>query len=193
MSFGPSPIPAWIVPEQWRELKPPPEVLDLSKGPRSAEKLLEISEALCVTRAARYRPEGRKTWCNIYLADVCALLRAPLPHVFDLRDGKGERELRANDIAWGLEQKRFPKWQAIGTVASTGSICALAEEGRPVVAVWHSGDSDLPGHVVLCVPALPGRGGIYVTGAGRNAIERQPISWAFSGATLPKVQFYTHP
>jgi len=177
-------VPAWIVPEQYRELSPPAEVMLLADQ-RSAENLLAACRSLKVTEAKRYAPTT-VTWCNIYAADACQILKAPLPHVFDLGDGKGPREMRANDIFNGLAKGAFPNWAAVGTIASKQAIMNLAKVGIPQVAVWFNPKG--PGHIVHVVPTPEGKTGIYVTGAGRVCVNECPIEKVFP--RLDEVRFY---
>ncbi len=176
--------PAWVVPEQWKRLKPPASVL--ARGlVRTPEALLETSKILCVRDAKRYQPPGDgRTWCNIYLADVCDLLGAPMPHVFDLGDGKGKRELRANDIVDGLRAAAFPGWEPTKRPATQASL------GIPTVGVWKNPNPAHSGHVVLVSVTGAGLTGVFVTGAGRKCVEGAPIRNAF-GSYTPAVEFFT--
>lgn len=180
--------PAWVVDEQWRELKPPAEVLRLGEAPRAPEKLLAATRALQVKIAKRYQPVT-VTWCNIYLADVMQILRAPLPHWYDLQDGKGRREMRANDIVDGARARKFPGWESLGVLAS-GQLAASnhAALGLPTFAAWKN-PSGGPGHVTPVVPTPAGEHGVYVSGAGRQCVEECPIAQAF-GKYTPEVEFF---
>jgi len=182
----------------------------LGELPRAPEKLLLASRSLRVTDAKRYRPLPAATWCNIYLADVCDILQAPIPHLFD-PDGAGpipEMELRANHIVDGLRAKRFNGWFKIGTMASISAAITLANEGHPVVATWANPNpvkdakgkqkrdrNGLPvfhaGHVVLLVPTPEGKRGAFATGAGRRCVEQCPIAEAF-GLVLSQVELWHH-
>lgn len=180
--------PAWIVEDQWRPLSPPAEIRQLGDLPRSPERLLAATRALHVLTAKRYRPTPTQTWCNIFLADICGILRAPLPHWFDLGDGQSRRELKANDIVNGLRRRRFPGWSMVGTMASQLAVRNLAAVGLPVVAVWKNPGAG-SGHVVIVVPTPEGKRGVYVTGAGRHCVQECPIAEAF-GRYLDQVEFY---
>lgn len=209
---APVAVPPWILPDAWRSLTPPAIVLQLGEMPRAPEKLIAATRAVMVTVAPRYapRPDG-STECNIALSDISQILNAPLPHVFDLGDGFGKRELRANDVVDGLRRSKFDGWQAAGKGSSIGDSFAVitrASLGLPTVAVWknlsvvkdakgkplcdaqgriryHSG------HVVYVVPTPPGAVGVYVTGAGAKCVQECPIVQAF-GDLLPQVEFYGH-
>jgi hypothetical protein len=180
-------IPLWIVPEQYRELNPPAEVRVLATV-RSAANLLAASRSLFVTSAPRYAPlpDGR-TWCNVFASDLAAILQAPLPHRFDLGDGQGTRELRANDMADGLRRNVFPGWSRV----LVGDAANRAALGLPTVAIWRNPRPAGAGHVVFVVPTPPGRTGIYVTGAGRACVDQCPIAQAFGGL-VPQVEVYGH-
>lgn len=182
MTPYPLAIAAWILADQSKPLNPPPEVRALGDI-RSADNLLAASRALLVTLAKRYRPTVY-TWCNVFLADVLAILRAPLPHVFDLGDGHGLRELRANDIVDGLRAGKFPGWSAVLSRLEPSNRAAL---GLVTIAVWKNTTPGGHGHVALVVPTPAGKSGIYVTAAGRTCADQCPIGNQFG--TLP-VEFY---
>jgi len=183
-------IPLWIVPEQWRELTPPAHVRALGDE-RSAANLLAASRSLFVLTAPRYQPDAKRTWCNIYLADLADILNAPIPHVFDLHDQQGKRELRANDIVDGLRRNVFPGWSRV-IPAKLGTLTPpeRATQGLPTVATWRNPKGS--GHVVFVVPTPPGKTGIYVTGAGRTCVDQCPIAQAF-GSHVAEVEFWGHP
>lgn len=204
--------PAWINSSQGVALNPPAEVLALGEMPRAPEKLLAVSTALRITSAKRYQPGGGVTWCNIAVSDGTTILRKPLPHRFDLGDGKGFRELRANDIVDGLRALKFPNWEPVGSLASKEAVKILALDGRPQVAVWKNmapvkdsagrvvigkdGKPLLsPGHVMLVMPApnsappKPGFSGIYVSGAGAQCLHQCPVELGF-GSYTSQVEFY---
>lgn len=185
-----SAVPAWITEQQWKDLNPPAEVRQLGELPRSAEKLIAASLALMVKSAKRYAPT-KVTWCNIYAADVLQILGAPLPHWFDLGDGKGRREMTANLITQGLRDGKFPGWEALGVLAK-GQLAAAnrAALGIPTVAVWKN-PTGSSGHIVLVVPTPAGKSGVYVTGAGRHCVESCRLVDAFDKYT-PHVEFFSY-
>ncbi len=179
--------PAWVVPQQWKPLKPPADVMALGKV-RSGANLLAATNALCVKEAARYAATA-VTWCNIYFADALDILGAPIPHMFD-PDGDGplpSEELRANRIVELLRAKKFDGYYKVDSnplILANRAACGL-----PTVAVWFNKSG--PGHVVLIVPTPTGKSGVYVTGAGRNNLQQEPIAKAF-GSFLPNVEFFGH-
>jgi hypothetical protein len=205
--------PLWIDPVQWRDLKPPAEVLKLGELPRAPEKILAATRALCVLTALRYQPvvdpKGRivSTWCNINTSDAMSILRAPLPHWYDLADGRGRREMQANDYWDGLRAMKFPGWSKLGTMASEKAVIEWVAQGHPAVAVWKNttprtdgagrilvmnGRPVLkPGHINPVVPTPAGRGGVHVTGAGGKCVQECPIQFSF-GHHTPEVEFYGH-
>lgn len=200
--------PPWILDQPWLALTPPAEVLVLGELPRAPEKILAATRALHVTTARRYQPDIKGgTKCNVALSDGCQILNAPLPHVFDIGDGQGKRELRANDIVDGLRALAFPGWSKLGTTASESAVVANAGMGKPTIATWRNWQLQRvaqgavvtvngrktyrPGHVVFVVPTPAGQSGIYVTGAGAHCIEECPIAMAF-GPYLSEVEFWSH-
>lgn len=208
-------VPIWVNPNQGVTLNPPAEVLKLGELPRAPEKVLGAYASLALTEAKRYQPLGGRTWCNIALADAMAILRAAIPHRFDLLDGKGLRELRANDIVDGLRAGKFKGWTKTGSIASAEAVRALARDGKPQVAVWKNNSlakpSDgktligtdgkpvlNPGHVVgvVAAPAVipekhTGLSGVYVSGAGAQCLHQCPIEQAF-GPYLSGVEFFAY-
>jgi hypothetical protein len=199
--------PPWLLDQPWQALTPPAEVLVLGELPRAPEKYLRATRALHVTTSRRYQPDVSGTKCNVFLSDGCQLLNAPLPHVFDIGDGQGKRELRANDIIDGLRALAFPGWSKLGTVASEAAIIANANAGVPTIATWRNWQPSRtaqgaivtlngrtvyrPGHVVFVVPTPAGQHGIFVTGAGASCLQECPIAMAF-GKYLPDVEFWSH-
>lgn len=187
-------VPAWVIEQQWKALDPPAEIRALGDQ-RSASNLLAATRALTVLEAKRYRPQTfpqRVTWCNIFAADACGILKAPLPHLFD-PDGSGplpEKEMRANDIAETLSKNGFPGWQLTGTVASSLAVSNAAAVGLVSVGVWRN-PAGGPGHIVVVVPAPVNRTGVFVTGAGGRCVEECPIADAF-GSKVQEVKFYTY-
>lgn len=177
-------VPIWVDANQGRVLNPPAEVMKIGDS-RSAEALQAAADALHVTEAKRYAPAG-VTFCNIFAADWCQILKAPLPHVFDLSDGKGARELRANDIFDGLKGQKFPGWSVTGSVASSLAVRNLAAVGIPQVAVWKNPINGHPGHIVGVIKSRDDR--VWVVGAGAHCSNGCPIEDQF-GPYLKDVLF----
>lgn len=178
-------IPTWIVPEQWRPLKPPPDVEALGRGPRSGSALLGVTRALCVTQAKRYEPDEKRTWCNVYAVDALEILRAPL-----------ERERTVNELVAGLRKSRYPGWLPLAgeNWAADGkmilSLSNRAACGLPTVATWLNLQGH--GHIAIVVPTpTDGHSGLYVTCAGRDRLQEAPIAHAF-GFALTRLQFWGH-
>lgn len=204
-----APVPPWVLSDAWRPLNPPAEIRKLGEPPRSPEKLLAITRALCVTIALRYQPDASGTKCNILTSDVLDIMRAPIRHWYD-PDGDGPapaHETTANEIVDNLHALKYPGWSKVGTVASSKAVVELASMGKPTIATWKNTtprkDSAgrvltqsgkvlyRPGHVVIVVPTPKGKTGVYVTGAGAHCIEECPIEFAF-GQYLPEVEFFSH-
>jgi hypothetical protein len=199
--------PIWIVNDQAVPLNPPAEILKLGEMPRTPEKILAATRALCVTTAKRYQPDDNHTWCNVNTSDYCQIIRAPLPHVFDLQDGQGRRELRANDIVDGLRALKFQGWSKLGTLASAEAVVAWVAQGKPAVATWKNltpkKDSAgrvltvngriqyRSGHINPVVPTPAGKSGVHVTGAGAHCVQECPIEFSF-GQYVREVEFWGH-
>jgi hypothetical protein len=179
--------PVWVIDQQWKDLDPPAWVLAYGDAPRSPEKLLDATRSLQVKTSKRYAPTG-VTFCNIYLSDVMQILKAPVPHWYDLSDGRGRREMRANDIVDGMRAGKFPGWSSLGVLAS-GQLAASnhAAVGLPAFAAWKNPKG--PGHVTPVVPTPPGKTGVYVSGAGRQCVEECPLAQAY-GPHTPEVEFF---
>jgi hypothetical protein len=204
--------PPWIADAQWMQLNPPAEVLALGEMPRAPEKLLAVPKALNLLTAKRYAPivlNGviQSTYCNIFVSDATTVLRAPLPHKFDLGDKRGLRELNANEMVDGLRAGKFDGWSVVGTMASASAVISLAGSGWPCVAVWKNPQPKKDsagrvitvngvvqyhsGHVVLVVPPPAGKRGVYVSGAGARCVDQCLITDSF-GIYTPQVEFYSH-
>lgn len=196
-------IPAWIVDDIGRELNQPAEVRVLGELPRAPEKILAVTRALCVLTAGRYQPDANGTKCNVNSSDAMAILRAPLPHRFDV--GSGPQWMSANDTIDALRALKFPGWSKLGTMASESAVIAWVGAGRPAVATWRnmSPKTDSKGrvltvngrvqyrsgHINPVVPTPAGHGGVYVTGAGSHCVQECPISFSF-GHYTNEVEFW---
>jgi hypothetical protein len=189
-------IPLWVNPSQGVPLNAPAEVLKLGDS-RAAENLAAVALALHVDDAKRYQPcdlpgVGHVTWCNIFAADWCSILKAPLPHVLN---GK---EMRANDIYDALTAKpsRYPGWSETGTIASALAVKNLAKVGVPQVAVWKNPVAGHPGHIVAIIdkPAgkvdKPGASGIWVAAAGSHCSSGCPIEDQYPLSYLKDTKFF---
>lgn len=187
--------PIWVNPNQGVVLNPPAEVMRLGDQ-RSAENLIAAALALHVEEAKRYQPTV-VTFCNIFAADWCQILKAPLPHVFDLGDGKGKREVRANDLFDALSAKpsKFPGWTETGTIASALAVKNLAAVGIPQVAIWKNPIPGHPGHIVGIIPKPPGKidkpgfSGIWCAAAGAHCSNGCPIEEQY-GHLLNSTKFF---
>lgn len=183
-------VPTWIDPRQYMELRPPADLLETGKlRTRLAIKL--VAGSLMVSTAKRYASFRNAagilvTWCNVYLADVLAILGCPIPHWFDLGDGRGKREMRANDIVIGLRAGRFDGWSSLGNETEA---VAWAGAGKPAVAVWLNPKG--PGHVGLVVATPEGQHGAWIYAAGKTCVEDCAIDKSF-GSHTNEVEFYGH-
>lgn len=177
-------IPTWINPVQYLPPKPPPEVLELGRV-RSGPNLLAVTRALCVTQAPRYAPDESRTWCNLFAVDALEILRAPL-----------EREKTVNDLVLGLRAGRYAGWAKLAGenwAADGKTILSLANRavcGLPTIATW----LNLAGHghiAIVVPPPANAHSGLYVTCAGRQRLQEQPIAHAF-GFALTRLEFWGH-
>jgi len=182
-------VPIWITPNQGVALNPPAEVLKLGDQ-RSAENLIAAALALHVDEAKRYQPAG-VTYCNIFAADWCQILKAPLPHVLN---GK---EMRANDIYDDLMSPapKYVGWTQTGSIASALAVKNLATVGIPQVAIWKNPKFGRPGHIVAVIPKpasrldRPGLSGIWCAAAGSHCSSGCPIEDQF-GDLLKDTKFF---
>lgn len=92
-----------------------------------------------VDLAPRYQPRDGVTWCNIFISDATLALGCELPH---LVDGK---EQRMNDMIETVRDHN--EWVQMNEEYAIAS----ANEGRPTLALWHSGGSG-PGHGAFVMP-----------------------------------------
>jgi hypothetical protein len=184
--------PAWVNPDQRYTLNPPAEVRKLGDLPRHADNLVEIADALHYPEATRYKPGtgGGDSWCNLATIDFCCIAQAPLPRMLN-----GTYQ-RANDLADLLAAGRIDGWSPVGTLASASAIIALANDGRPQVAVYRA-PGDETGHIMPVVAAPAGAklpphfSGVFVSGAGAICVHRVPIEKCF-GRYSPEVKVYAY-
>ena len=161
--------PAWLTKDQWRPVKAP---LRGSPTARSGAVLLDVLAQFRVTEAARYRPTGRDTWCNIYVWDSTLALGCEVPHWYDVNTGdpapmgKGN-EMSANVMCDWLADKRHG-WLPL----SRADAVARASFGFPVVLAWKN-----PGRGASHVAMLLPDGSIAQ--AGRTCLWQAPVAHGF--------------
>lgn len=172
-------VPAWIVPEQWKALTPPPSEV---RTVRSADNLLAATRALHVMEAKRYLPANGNTYCNIFMADATQLLGCSIAH----RDAAGN-ERTINQTILDLRAGKYDGWTKV-TVSDAAN---RAQMGLPTVAVWLNPKGH--GHVAVLVPRPTAGtvGHVYVTGAGAACREQCTIEGQF-GSLTSQVEFFGH-
>lgn len=171
-------------PDQWRAANPPirsspaTRVLD---DINNRQKMMDrIIDQFAVLSSARYAPDAKRTWCNIFAKDVTEALGCGLPQRI------GGIETRANDLYDWLSSAVAPSlgWREVPLLVAG----QRAEEGYPVVAAYknHKG----PGHIVVGRPARDRASlGLHVAMAGRQRAVFIPVAQAFPG--LP-FRCFTH-
>lgn len=127
------------------------------------ESTLRILAALDVEHGARWRPNARVTYCNVYAHDVCDALGAYLPRVWWARDEWAEddctvapvyqrtvNELSANALCRWLERMgtRF-SWRRAESLDDAQS---AANRGLAVVISARRTIETQPGHVSIVAP-----------------------------------------
>lgn len=131
----------------WQSIQPPTASL-----PHHAGKLRKVIDELDVENAARYKPSGSSTYCNIFVSDVLTAMGLQPGHwVTDdgdpAEDGHG----------WELNANRMVRWFRVHG-AENGweetdrpEACDAAARGHVVVVAWDS-QSPGPGHIAIMLP-----------------------------------------
>ncbi len=176
-----------MVDPEARQWLPQKALLLNAPGDRSPEKLTAVVDQFNVAFSPRYRPSSNAagiitTYCNIFVWDVTSALCCEIPHWVDRATGmpapvgKGF-ELLANQMPHWLEHTgKDQGWHRI--VTGDALVNARVNAGHPVVALW-ANPSGAPGHVAVCVPAPPGKDGVWIAQAGKACFALSPIRRGF--------------
>lgn len=152
---------------------------------RSAARLALLVSTMRVETAEKYRRRDvtgdgiPETWCNVFAADVCERMGAPIPLV------------KANDQhAWLLNEVgpgNFtpPHWERCD--AHTAQ--AMADQGCLAVASWANPVAGGHGHIAILMPSL-GEPGVWAAQAGAVNFTRELLQRGF-GAIAP--DYFVHP
>ncbi len=143
-------------------------VRDAASPAARAAQLAAIVNWLAADSSARYQPDARATYCNIYAADYCYLSGVYLPRTWWnelalMRIARGEpvvpaygstlREMRADDLhSWLIEFGESFGWRrvfdltALQNAANNGGIGLICADREA---------SGKPGHISAVVPESP--------------------------------------
>lgn len=187
---GKHPAPGTTNQDAWIPVKP---ALLNGPGERSAGAYSNVLNQFAVEHNPRYAQRGGNTYCNIFVWDASLAMGAELPHWVDaggnpVAVGRGG-ELNANGVYDWLQSHggRFGWREVSGEEAQ-----ALASQGMPAVAAWHSG-SGAPGHVAMIRPGefSPTQGPAIAQAGGTNYNETT-AAVGFGSARLPAVRYWVH-
>ena len=162
-----SDVPSWILDDPARyPLMPPLRGWPRTRNP---ELLTAVVAQFQVETAERYRLRDvtgdgvSESWCNLFAADVCDALGAPIPH-----------RMLANQLHdWLLG----PDGDALGWKPCTLIAAqAFVSAGCPVLASWRNIDGR-PGHIAVLVPSP--KPGLHCAQAGRSNHSCRPLVWGF--------------
>jgi hypothetical protein len=130
-----------------------------------AAELTEIVKWLDVEQSLRYKPQSRKTFCNIYAYDYCFLAEVYLPRVWwteqaiqtlvaggsvPVRYGDTVSEMAANMIFQWLEEYG-PQFGWTRTFDLT-ELQSAANQGQVAIICAQNKQLDYPGHICAVVP-----------------------------------------
>lgn len=134
-----------------------------------------------VDLAPRYQPRDGLTWCNIFISDATLALGCELPH---LVDGK---EQRMNDLIETVRDHN--DWVQMNDEYAI----AAANEGRPTLALWHSGGNG-PGHGAFVLPQeMPiSLAAVKLAQAGAACGYGLALGGCFGRKKRKEVEFWVH-
>jgi hypothetical protein len=127
------------------------EAAGLPSGPG---KLHAVIKELNVTKAPRYQAKDGKTYCNIFVTDVCRAMGFAPSHWVDTagnpaKAGLPHRELTANSMVdWFRNQGQRFGWDEVDRDTALDA----AERGHLVVVAWQNPLRAHPGHVAIVLP-----------------------------------------
>lgn len=166
-------------------------------GERSAEKYTRVLEQFNVEKEKRYQRKGDFTYCNIFVWDVTRAMGCEIPHWIDengnsCRVGEGD-ETRANTLFkdWLPQhgaQQGWTKVAAENYEAAKEHAQNLADQGFPVVAIWHNPKG--PGHIAMVRPNGWGRSNApRIAQAGATCSSDMHLTQGFGSHV---VEFWSH-
>jgi hypothetical protein len=140
------------------------------QGATTAQKVQELTQIIAwldVAASARYQPNTRATFCNIYAYDFCYLAGIYLPRVWWTRNaltllsageavpvvyGETVTECSVNSLYnWLEEFGRHFGWQPMDP-ANLTELQQAANTGQVVVICAQNADGNKSGHIALVVP-----------------------------------------
>jgi hypothetical protein len=154
---------------------------------RSASAYIEVIEQFRVEANPRYEPRDGKTYCNIFVWDVTAAMNAEIPH-WVCPDGSpggpgvahAARQNCNAMYSWLIKHGQSCGWKKLSQEAQAQ---VLADEGRPVIAIWPNPDPDGHGHLVIIRPWMQGDDEITCAQAGESSFSKGTLSVAFRRGT----------
>lgn|GEM_PF-1146716 len=169
-------------------------------GERSPGTYNQLIDQFDVENNPRYKRQGNRTFCNIFVWDVTRAMGAEIPHwVNDKGEPckpheRGAREINANLTAkWLKEHGQKYGWRE----ATREEAIANANAGKPTVAIWYNNspqkgtfDADNPwshdwgnsGHIVMVRPQKDksNPSAVYIAQAGINNYQYTRLENGFS-------------
>lgn len=164
------------------------------------ESTNNIIDFLKVEKSARYTPNSKQTFCNVYAHDFARLMGAYIPRVwwtdkaikdkdFDsVRYGQNVVEMNANALyAWFQKEGASFGWEELPRATEAQN---FANEGKCVIAVAANLVASKSGHITAVIPESSefkpvGSKGIWIkivqSQAGRTNQDRFVSNWWTTG------------
>lgn len=150
------------------------------QGERTAEKYDAVVDQFAVEQAERYAPrdltgDGRnETFCNVFAADVCSAMGAPLPR------------LRANQmVSWLAGPGSDAGWAEVNSASAR----LFAAYGHPTLVAWQNPDPQQPGHIAVVRPSTLTSEPLRIAQAGARNFARGTLAAGFGSRP---VRFFVH-
>jgi hypothetical protein len=175
-------------------------VLACSEDCRSPECLRQVVDQFHVEDDERYKRDSfgcKGTRCNVFATDVTAAMECLIPHWIDnngqpvRHHSPGAHELSVNGMfGWLHVYGSDNGWQ----VVSQPEARSLANQGRPVVAIWenkgiHEDGTPKSGHIAVLLPTPEGMLEPRIAQAGAINFVDRPLSHGFASI---KPEFWCH-
>lgn len=125
----------------------------LTIGP---EKLHKVIAELDVEHSPRYRSDGRRTWCNVFVTDVLDAHNLQPSHWMAADGGPASKDPTVVNVE--LNANQLLRWMAghgdkFGWVPAERAVAFdAAARGHLVVVGWDSGQLGKAGHVAILLP-----------------------------------------